>query len=530
MTESAAHPLPIGSSTFSALRAGREIYVDKTALLYDLCRGRRKIFLSRPPRFGKTLLVSAFESLFKYGLRDFAGLDIEDLWKDQTYCVVRLDFSEIKEFGSPDDFQRQFLRLLQERFEDAGYAGTGDLLTFSTWLSKLPDTSLVLLIDEYDAPLTACLNNPEAFQAVQKLLNSFYLKLKAHEGCLRFFFMTGITKLFITGIFSTFNNLTDVSTDACYGALLGYTEEEICRDFEPYLENAQKLLKLSSAELLSKLREHYNGFCFDENAASHVYCPWSVLNFLAAPQRGFQNYWYQSGGQPSVLMQYLKHHKLEDPAKYNAAIGLSLADLSASQSITRISLEALLVQSGYLTIKKLLMPGYVEVGYPNREVSVSMARLYADELLRNADRIEIGLPRIEETLANGTLDQVVELFNCVFNSIDYQRYPVRDEHACRAFLQVLLLGAAMLPQVEVHTSQGRSDLEVDAGHRHWVFELKFAQTMAQAHRLLAEAVQQVQSRGYGQTPHNKKLTRAVLVFSAENRRFVVWQKVEQEKA
>ena len=172
------------------------------------------------------------------------------------------------------------------------------------------------------------------------------------------------------------------------------------------------------------------------------------------------------------------------------------------------------------------MPGYVEVGYPNREVASSMARLYADELLRSADRMELGLPMVASTMADGSLEDIVKLFNKTFNAIDYQRYPVTDEYACRAFLQVLLLGAAMMPQVEVHAAHGRSDLEVDAGKRRWVFEIKCARSKPEVDRLLHEGVRQMQGRRYGDTPHGKTLCRAVLVFERDCRRFSAWLAVK----
>lgn len=523
-------PLPLGRSTFSTLRAKHELYVDKTDLIFELCRYDAKIFLSRPRRFGKSLLVSTFESLFKHGLRDFEGLAIEPLWQDHTYSVLRLDFSLVRDFESIQDFSVQFEHMLEDAALQAGLTvpktTAGPFGRFASMLSRLPDSSLVLLIDEYDAPLTAHLGDHKLFESVQLALSRFYAAVKSYEGCLRFFFMTGITKLANTGIFSSFNNMTDISSDPRYGTLLGYTEQELADDFSAYLQRAADRLQCSMSVLKGRLKDNYNGFCFDEAAQTRVYCPWSILNFCASPERGFQNYWYQSGGQPMVLLKYLQSHKLENPSTFNRPIGVGLDVIGASQQYAGISQEALLVQSGYLTIKKLLMPGYVEVGYPNQEVASSMARLYADELLRSADRMELGLPAVSSTMAEGALEDIVSLFNKTFNAIDYQRYPVTDEHACRAFLQVLLLGAAMMPQVEVHAAHGRSDLEVDAGSRRWVFEIKCARTKSEVDKLLHEGIRQVQGRHYGETLHGKTLCRAVLVFERDCRRFSAWSRAD----
>ena len=156
-------------------------------------------------------------------------------------------------------------------------------------------------------------------------------------------------------------------------------------------------------------------------------------------------------------------------------------------------------------------------------------------LLRDADRMQIGVTLLERTLANQSIDEIAELFNRVFNAIDYQHYPVNNEATCRAILQVLLMGAAMMPSVEVHTAHGRSDLEVTAGSRHWVFEIKFARSKSEVSKLLAEGVAQIKMRQYGERLDNSAksaplrapltLSRAVLVFSAEERRFEAWAEV-----
>ena len=286
--------LPLGRSTFATLRARNEIYVDKTDLIYQLARFDSKIFLARPRRFGKSLLISTLESLFKYGLRDFKGLAIEKLWNDKTYQVVRLDLSEIKEFSTADEFKLKFHDKLITKFSAAGFQYKNNdslvMTQLSEWLSLQEPSCLVVLIDEYDAPLTSCLDDPSLFKIVRSTMSELFLTLKSNEGCLRFFFMTGITKFSNTSIFSAFNNLQDISLYPTYGTLLGYTEEEIRFFFEDYLIRAADRLHLTEQQILEQLRENYDGFSFDMDVSTHVYCPWSVLNFLNYPEMGFQNY------------------------------------------------------------------------------------------------------------------------------------------------------------------------------------------------------------------------------------------------
>ena len=521
--------LPLGSSDFGSLRSNKEIYIDKTDLVYRLAQHRGKIFLARPRRFGKSLLVSTFESLFKKGLMDFQGLAIEKLWKDKTYPVIRLDFSELKEFKSLEQFKTNFYEILRLKFLPVGFECDKNepfsILKFSDWLSSLGPSSLVILIDEYDAPLTACLNKPELFESVRSLMSQFFLTLKANEGCQRFFFMTGITKFSNTSIFSAFNNLQDISLDVEYGTLLGYTEEEIKHYFSEYLSKAAQALSMSKEDVMDNLRRNYNGFCFDEEAATSVYCPWSVLNLFNRPKKGFQNYWYTSGGQPTVLMKYLSNHALSEPISYSENKMIRLSDLNASRQYEEINLDVLLTQAGYLTIRSVMKNGYAVLGYPNQEVATSMAQLYSDELLKGKPLEQPKEPLISDILTNGNTEEVVGAFNRAVSAIDYHRYPITDESSCRAYLQVLLIGAAMLPHVEVHNAVGRSDMEVQTGNRLWVFEFKYAKDDSKVDTLLNEGVKQMETLRYGEQHPTQEIKRVALVFSGTKRMFVAWKQV-----
>lgn len=521
--------LPLGTSIFETLRASNELYVDKTGLIYQLVRRRSKCFLARPRRFGKSLLISTFASLFQYGLRDFHGLEIEYLWKDKTYPVVRLDFSRLTTFRNYEEFKGNLQSFLQAAFLPHGfvYRREPDSLQFldqlGMWIASLPPNSLVVLIDEYDAPLTAHLENREKFEAVRDCLQPFYALLKEYEGRLRFFFMTGITKFSNTSVFSAFNNLRDISLDPEYGTLLGYTEEEIRSVFLPYVDHAAEVLGMEREEVLGRLKEQYDGFSFDREAGHRVYCPWSVLNFLSAPKNGFLNYWYVSGGRPTVLTKYLVNHALSEPIPYSGERNVTLFDLTLAQEYDYMSIESLLMQAGYYTIRAVLPDETVVLCYPNREVAVSMAQLYAEELLQGQNLRNVCPTPAMSVLSSGAPEAVVSYFTEVLRAIDYQRYPVKDEATCRGYLQVLLIGAAMLPHVEVHNAFGRSDLEVEAGDRLWVFEIKFARETAEVDGKLREAVEQMRSRHYGRKSPGKQVIRMALVFDIEKKGFSTWK-------
>ena len=438
-----------------------------------------------------------------------------------------MDFSEIKEFSTAEEFKQKFIEKLLVEFSTVGFElkkpELGFFVQLSAWLGTLPPKSLVILIDEYDAPLTNCLDNTKLFSEIRSVMSDLFLTLKSREGCQRFFFMTGITKFSNTSIFSAFNNLQDISLDTYFGTLLGYTEEEIRRDFGLYLKRAATDLELDEESILRALKQNYDGFCFDEKALSHVFCPWSVLNFFSRPDRGLQNYWYASGGQASVLKKYLVNHKLEEPISFDQVKQVRLSELNASRQYDDVGIDVLLTQSGYLTIRSVRPNGYAILGYPNREVALSMAQLYADELLRGLPLEQPQDPMISDIMAHEDTRTVVEAFNKAVSAIDYQRYPIVDEASCRAYLQVLLIGAAMIPRVEVHNALGRSDMEVEVGNRCWLFEFKFAQKSSEVETLLNRALSQIQARRYGEISDGKELIRVALVFNAEERRFSAWK-------
>ena len=523
--------LPLGTSDFAVLRYANEIYVDKSDLVYELASTRRKYFLARPRRFGKSLLISTFESLFTHGLRDFKGLAIEKLWVEETkFLVVRLDFSELKFFSSPEEFSRKFASLISRCFGTVGFQYVDDDLNsaagqLSTWLQTLRLSSLVVLIDEYDAPLTSCLNQHELFNAVRGQLSEFYAVLKSHDRALRFVFITGITKFNKMRIFSELNNLSDISLAPRFGSLLGYTHEEVQTYFGPYIAKSAEVLSIGQNELLDLLAAHYDGFCFEESGTKKVFAPWSLLNFFAQPDRGFKDYWFESGGRTAVLMEYLKSHTIKEPEEYARDKTISLSALTGSSDVETLSDIGLLTQAGYLTIKSVEFGNTVFLDYPNLEVKRAMAQLYTERLLDGKVAGQVGAGPIVKVLCEESAESVFHILNRLFLAIDYQRYPVRDEASLRAYVQVYFAGAGLDVKVEHHNAHGRSDLEVNAGNRHWIFEFKIVQGGQGETEKLLEAVEQIKQKHYGDQQFSKEVKKVALVFSVEARQFVKWQEV-----
>ena len=254
------------------------------------------------------------------------------------------------------------------------------------FLKRNIDANYVLLIDEYDAPLTAVMGDKEEFEKRRKVLSNSFSTIKAYSGKFRFIFITGVTRYSNTSIFSAFNNIKDISFNPAYGALVGYTQEELEHYFKDYIEYAAKALnrkektcKYTYELILDELKNNYDGYSFDEDNEWHVYNPWSILNFLSEPQRGFKPYWLDTGGaKPSLLVNYLNTFIDKKVKKTELIDYLNLEFVkrtnTAALSPTLTGIEdknfpffAILYQAGYFTIKKT-EPDFLFVGLPNQEV------------------------------------------------------------------------------------------------------------------------------------------------------------------
>ena len=374
--------LPLGISDFSTIRnpSRNFIYINKTAQIAEMVRMFPAVFIARPRRFGKSLLASTLRDLFGKGIEGFEGLDIAKTWTDTTYKVVSLDFSAFRDVGTLEDFLLAFDLHLQGRLRAAGIETSPDVSRFplqrwETALLSLPNSSLVLLIDEYDAPLTECLHLPERFEQYRRVIASFFARTKSLSGALRFLCVTGVMKFKQNVLTPSFNALTDLSMMPQYGSLLGFTEDELRTNFSTWLERASDLCGMSHDQLISRMRREYGGFCFDQNASTDVFAPWSVLQFLACPQPDFQHYGLNPGGTTAIVRNFLKVRGLLDPAHYDEPFLEDLTVIAGDDPILELQPTSVLVHTGYLTIKKATGDGAVMLGYPNEEVREAMGNL-----------------------------------------------------------------------------------------------------------------------------------------------------------
>lgn len=519
--------LPTGVASFREIRANQNVYVDKTALIYPLAISRKRYFLSRPRRFGKTLLINTLEALFQDGLKDFRGLAIDKLWHDTTYDVLHLNFATFSDFKTAAEFKTALYKQISGFMVDRPITESPSMKAdsdpwsrFQSYLALRPLNKLVVLIDEYDTPLTHCLDNETLFTDISKILCQFYQILKDQSEALRFMLVTGICRFQHLGIFSGPNQLIDISMNPAFGTLTGYTADEILRYFHKYVLNAAHQLGISADECVDKLKFHYDGFCFDEDAATHVFSPWSVLNFFMYPQRGFRNYWYGTGGAPAVLMNYLKQNGIRSPEDYGRDMSISIDALQSSEELESLNDLSMLFHTGYLSIKGVSASGNLILNTSNNEVSVSLARLYAGRCVKSTE-----LDSFADILLKSPPEKIIMAINRFIGSLDYRDFMLKDESSVRSVLQLCMMAVGFNPTIEVHNHKGRSDLEVKAGERYFVFELKYHREGSLTHEtLLAEAIAQITDNQYGEQsfpelPH----IRIALVFSQKERRFSHWQ-------
>ena len=519
------------TTDFGELIDNNCIYVDKTAIINQFASKKGPFFISRPRRFGKSTLINTLHELFAHGIEKFKGLVIEPLWKDKTYKVLHLDFSLFKETPSNGSFNKDFMDSLRFSLQRAGIEPTKEKVDFPAKLLEKSienedERAVVLLVDEYDAPLTAVLNDSSEFEDRRKILFNFYMTVKSFQVKFRFILITGVTYYSHTSIFSAFNHLTDLTLDSDYGALLGYTSDELESYFSEYIDNAVETLnrkfpteRYTHEKVVEELKRNYDGYSFDEDCMHHVYNPWSILNFLKSPHRGFIPYWVSSGGStPTFLVNYLK----QGLKKYNSNELQSLLGIDSTvnkdtdslypsiENISNIDLFAILYQAGYFCIKSAF-DGYFKVGIPNLEVKKAYSNLVLNQLTKSQDSKLRFIEPFKEVLASGNLDKIKELFNTLINEFSYETVKKFNEACFRDVLKLAMLTFNVTAATEVMGACGRADITAEAGKYLYVFELKVTDNSKDIATKLSEAKEQIIKNKYTRRLTDKTVIPVALV-------------------
>ena len=519
--------LPLGNPEFSDIREEKMIYVDKTDIIYKIAIQRSPIFFSRPRRFGKSLLINTLWSLFSNGLRCFHGLAIEKMWFDTTYQTVRLDFS-----GMADSDAQELKRSLGDtiinafrvkgtisQYDEQGVRDPGRVL--SEIAEGLPNNSVVLLIDEYDSPLTHHINKDSELNEIMKILNNFYATVKQYTGKFRLIFITGVTRVSHVSIFSAFNNLLDLSLKKEFNSILGFTKDDLKIYFGSYIDNASKILEITSDDVYERLEQYYDGYQFSIDSKETVYNPWSILSFLRNPEEGFQNYWFESGGISSIIMQYLKISDSSDIINYqNREIYKLKRELISRYEITNIPLDILLFQAGYFTIRKETNKN-IKLIFPNTEVEDSLLDLYLSvNNIKICNDVQHKIDNIISKIDKKNLIDIVEIFNAILNDcVSILSRIFSDERSVRDIIYAALPQEIDLQKIkERETLKGHSDLELLTRKTHMVIEFKRTSQDRDANTSLQEAINQLKQKNYGIGAFkNLDLYRVAMVISTEDK-------------
>ena len=510
------------------------IYVDKTKYIKDLIKLER-VFISRPRRFGKSLTLDTIATLFETGVEPyFKGTWIYDKWTEPTYPVFRLSFLNLDN-SSLDLFKKQLNSIISEfaiKISVKGYVEkTEPEDSILSLLEKLEEETrqIVILIDEYDYQLTSNINNDDLYKQFQQKIKRIYANIK-DKFAIKFLGITGVTRLKDVSIFSVGSDIRDITNSSAYSQMIGFTRDEIKKFYIDYLKlaasyenncNVDEVTDTQIESLLDRLAQNYDGYCFDEDYEKKVFCTWSVNTFLQSvvdkKKVQFGEYWYDNGGLPSILVNYLKTHELNifeylDKDKF---LKVSSDDFKNPTALTTINQNVLMCQTGYLTLRSdLNKTSTVALGIPNGEIYKALNRLLANNIFKGNTDITDDYGR--SLLEVGTVDDIINLFNSALNSVSYDNYPIVSESSVQNMLKLYLLGAHQKVLSEVHEAKGRADLVVNTDNRRIVFEFKYAKNETEAKSKLLDAVEQIKTRDYGNiVPNKTELLRIATVFNAD---------------
>ena len=511
------------------------IYVDKTKYIRDLIKLER-VFISRPRRFGKSLTLDTIATLFETGVEPyFKGTWIYDKWTEPTYPVLRLNFLDLDKY-SLEHFKQKLNAIISSFARDINVKNyeekvePEDTIYFLLDELRKEKRQIVILIDEYDCQMTANINNETLYKQFQEKIKSFYDTIK-NKWPIKFLGITGVTRLKDVEIFSIGSDIRDITNASAYSQMIGFTRDEIKRYYIDYLklaasyENKCRVEEVTDTQIesmLDMMAQNYDGYCFDEDYEKKVFSTWSVNTFfqtmIEKKKVQFGEYWYDNGGLPSILVNYLKTHELNAFEYLNKenTVSIPVNDFFNPTALTTINQNVLMCQTGYLTLRSALTSGdlTVDLGIPNGEIYKALNRLLAINFYKEG--IYALAKGVRDLLDAGEIEDIIDRFNSVINSVSYDHFPINSEAAVQNYLYLFLIGAGIETTTESHSSKGRADLIIETKNRRLVFELKYAQNETEAKTKLTDAVEQIKSRDYGNTePKKNELLRIATVFNAK---------------
>jgi hypothetical protein len=511
---------PIGIQSFKELITGGYVYVDKTALIHQLATMGKYYFLSRPRRFGKSLLVSTLQALYEGRKELFDDLWIADKWNfEQTNPTIVIYFNQMSLLDA--GLLKSLVQTLHNEAKRLNVVLETDTVgfMFQELIQKIHTKTgrkVVVLIDEYDKPIVDYLEELETAEINRNILKSFYGILKPADEHLEFVLLTGVSKFSKVSVFSDLNNLNDISLDKKYASLVGITQTELETVFSAELEALPIEIGITKESFLAQIKHWYNGYSWDKSTNRKpisVYNPFSVLRFFGS-DGDFQNYWF-STGTPNWLVKQLKDKNIYDVKNVIVPEDeLDSFDIHNLQPIT------LLFQTGYLTIVSYNKEDYLyTLDYPNEEVRMALNQ-YLLSAFRH-DKSSSPLPmvvQLRNALQTHDLETAIEIINTVFSTLPYDLWQRENEKFYHALIHLTFTLLGVYVQSEVHTSRGRCDILVQTKDYIYAFEFKLDKT-AQA------ALDQIEAKGYlnpYRSQTDKQLVAVGVNFSTELKAVESW--------
>ncbi len=479
--------LPLGIQTFSKIREKGYVYVDKTDYVAKLVRTDQYYFLSRPRRFGKSLLLSTIRCYFE-GKRDlFKGLAIEKSDVDwEPAPVLYFDFNN-GNYSEPDGLENQLRYQLADYEAMYGIEPNADDISrrFSRLIRTVKEQTgraVAILVDEYDKPLLAHEEGSDAYNSAQNLMKVFFSNLKTMDEYIRFALISGIARFSKVSIFSDVNNLRDISMSDEFAAICGWTESELTTDFETSLRSLSDKMGSDRSETAKALRSYYDGYLFTDKG-DRLYNPFSVLTSLA--EQKIEPYWFETG-TPTFLAKRVRKSGINISRINDLSIG---REELLSVGVMTDNPISLMFQTGYLTIAhRDAESGRYSLRFPNREVEIGFSQVllpfYISEASLQGNEFYFG--RFADDIFQGNPDRFMKRLQALFAGEAYRRHS-EAEYQSQMFLLFNLAGARA--EMERHTSNGRTDIEIRTSRFIYIFELKY-------NKHLKDAVSQLREKGY----------------------------------
>ncbi len=523
--------LPTGRQNFKAIIQEDLLYIDKTHQIYELISSGSLYFLSRPRRFGKSLLISTLRYLFE-GRKDlfqhlYIGQQTNYSW--QTYPVLQFNFAA---FGHQVENLEQ---LLSSKLQEYAQEYKVELINisvatqFQSLVKQLAGRGqpVVILIDEYDKPIVDFLIDVPKAKANQKILRQFFGILKDLDaiGYIRFLFITGVSKFSKVSLFSDLNNLTDLTTHPLSNDLLGITHKELLANFQPYIKIAAEKFEMPLDEILYGIKLWYNGYSFD--GQTFLYNPFSILNFFGAYY--FGNFWFATG-TPTFLVETIRDRKLDPKSLENKKVDTTFFD---KFTLEELEMSGLLFQTGYLTIKKTTrrrFETFYHLNYPNVEVKKSFFNnLIQAYTFKGVTIVSNALIRMREGLEDGDVSIFIEQLKVLLSDISYHLFPNRykvpkanEFKVWEGYFQTIIYLITSFMEIYVRTEvskhKGRLDLLAETEDKLYIMEFKLDKPAK-------DAIQQIKARQYATTYRNspKPIYLVGIGFSKEKRNVENWK-------